>query len=72
MESLRFGLCICSSDWVVYPHYWGDEVYFLHHILHFMDGPLRGSLDLEPRLLDEWLEARHSQVEEEKLIYIAH
>jgi SAM-dependent methyltransferase len=61
-----------GSDWVVYPPYRGDEAYFLHHILHFMEGPLRDSLDLEPRLLDEWLETRHRQVEEGKLIYIAH
>lgn len=61
-----------GSDWVVYPPYRGDEAYFLHHILHFMEGPPRDSLDLEPRLLDEWLETRHRQVEEGKLIYIAH
>ncbi len=61
-----------SSDWVVYPPYPGDEAYFLHHILHLMENALRGCPDLETHLLEQWLETRHRQVEEGRLIYIAH
>lgn len=61
-----------SSDWVIYPPYSGDEAYFLHHILRFMEDTLTGCPDLETHLLEQWLETRHRQVEEGRLIYIAH
>jgi SAM-dependent methyltransferase len=61
-----------SSDWVVYPPYPGDEAYFLHHILHFMETALEDCPDLEKHRLKYWLDTRHSQVEKERLIYIAH
>jgi hypothetical protein len=61
-----------SSDWVVFPPYKGDEAYFLHHILHFMEETLGSCRDLDPHRLKRWLEARHRQVEDGRLIYIAH
>lgn len=61
-----------SSDWVVYPPYRGDEAYFLHHILHFMEESLTGCPDLEPHRLERWLATRHRQVAEGRLIYMAH
>jgi hypothetical protein len=33
---------------------------------------LTGCPDLETHLLEQWLETRHRQVEEGRLIYIAH
>jgi hypothetical protein len=65
-------LCAGSSDWVVHPPYSPDEVYFLHHIIHFMEDALQGCPDLDPDRLSAWLEARHAQIQEGQLIYIAH
>lgn len=64
-----------ASDWVVYGGpggYPGDEAYFLHHILHFVEGALAGDSALDPVQLREWLAARHAQVECGELVYIAH
>ncbi len=61
-----------SSDWVVYPPYKGDEAYFLHHILHVMEEALSRCSDIERKKLDQWISARHRQVEEGQLIYVAH
>ncbi len=61
-----------SSDWVVYPPYPGDEAYFLHHLLHLIEETLREAPNFEPHRLEEWLAVRHRQVEEGRLIYIAH
>lgn len=64
--------CSGSSDWIVVPPYPGDEAYFLHHILHFIEDALRGCSDLEAEDLEGWLCSRHGQVERGELIYIAH
>ncbi len=61
-----------GSDWVVNPPYPADEAYFLHHILHFIENALKDSPDLDLHRLEQWIRSRHLQVEEGRLIYIAH
>lgn len=64
-----------SSDWVVLPRhggYPGDEAYFLHHILYFMESSLAGHPALDAAQFDRWLGRRRAQVDAGELIYIAH
>jgi SAM-dependent methyltransferase len=64
-----------SSDWVVFPGpggYPDDEAYFLHYIIHTMEGALRGHPLLEAKNLHEWTSRRHEQIERGELSYIAH
>ena len=64
-----------ASDWVVFPRSGGypeDEAYFLHFILHTVEGALRGRPEIDPGELAAWLAARHAQVEGGELVYIAH
>jgi len=64
-----------SSDWVVFPGkqgYEGDEAYFLHHIVHTIDTALQAYPELERQSLDNWVRARHEQIERAQLCYIAH
>ncbi len=68
-------LAVGSSDWVVYPSkgdYPGDENYFLHHILHYIDVTLRGHPELDEQRFAEWLEERRRQINRGELTYIAH
>lgn len=64
-----------SSDWVVLPYdqtYPGDEAYFLHHILHFVEAELSGHPELEASSFADWLRTRRQQIDDGELIYIAH
>jgi SAM-dependent methyltransferase len=64
-----------SSDWVVFPGpngYPGEEAYFLHYLIHTVDGALRGQPLLKEELLKEWASRRHQQIERGELTYIAH
>jgi SAM-dependent methyltransferase len=64
-----------SSDWIVFPQagaYVGDEAYFLHHIIHTIDGALAGSPGVSPEALTDWIALRHAQIERGELHYIAH
>jgi len=64
-----------SSDWIVRTHegeYPGDEAYFLHHILHFVEAELSGHPKLEASVFSDWLQTRHRQIDAGELIYIAH
>ncbi|WP_103020350.1 methyltransferase domain-containing protein [Salinibacter altiplanensis] len=64
-----------SSDWVVVPQdgaYPGDEAYFLHHILHFIETELTGHPELDAEAFANWVATRRQQVETGELIYIAH
>ncbi|MFP4229073.1 MAG: class I SAM-dependent methyltransferase [Salinivenus sp.] len=65
-----------SSDWVVVPRdgggYPGDEAYFLHHILHFIETELAGHPELDAGAFADWVATRRRQVETGQLIYIAH
>jgi SAM-dependent methyltransferase len=64
-----------SSDWVVFPQhgqYPADESYFLHHIVNTISSSLSARREVEPRVLQAWVELRHDQVERGELTYIAH
>lgn len=64
-----------SSDWIIVPRdgfYDGDEAYFLHHILYFMETSLGGHPALKDAAFKRWLVLRRAQVEAGELIYIAH
>jgi hypothetical protein len=65
-----------ASDWIVYADadgaYPGDEAYFLHHILHFVETELRDHPELDASAFDDWLHTRRAQVESGALLYIAH
>ena len=66
-----------SSDWVVFAGqdgYPADEAYFLHFIIDTM----RGAIIDHPALVSrrarfaDWIEQRRRQIDENKLVYIAH
>ena len=65
-----------GSDWVVWPSaertYPEDEAYFLHHIVHTIEGALAGSPSLDAPALAAWVDARHDDVDHGEMIYIAH
>ncbi|MEJ2070833.1 MAG: class I SAM-dependent methyltransferase [Syntrophobacterales bacterium] len=64
-----------SSDWVVFPGpqgYPDDEAYFLHYIIHTVEGALRGQPLLEEKTLKDWTSRRHQQIERGELAYVAH
>ena len=64
-----------SSDWVVHAvggDYPADEAYFLGCILHFVEGTLRGHLELDSGEFGEWLALRRGQVARGELVYVAH
>jgi SAM-dependent methyltransferase len=64
-----------SSDWVVFPQagaYTKDEAYFLHHIVHFIQGALAGHPELDRARFEAWASARHEQIDRGELFYIAH
>jgi SAM-dependent methyltransferase len=64
-----------SSDWVVlpgpdgYPH---DEAYFLHFLLHTVDGALRGHPLLKEGTLRDWISRRHQQIDRGEMVYLTH
>ena len=63
-----------SSDWVVFPGpggYPGDEVYFLHFIIHTIQQALEGHPELPEADFRAWIETRHAQIQQGELIYIA-
>jgi len=64
-----------SSDWVVFPgteEYPDDEAYFLHYIIHTIEGALQGQPNLEVKTLQDWTSRRHQQIERGELTYLAH
>jgi SAM-dependent methyltransferase len=74
----KFGgriLAAGSSDWVVFPSptaYPDGEAYFLHYIVNTVEGALRGHPLLSERSLQEWTSRRHQQIDQDKLVYLAH
>lgn len=64
-----------SSDWVVFPGpdgYPGDEAYFLHFLLNTVGLALQDRRELNAERLAAWIRERHSQVDAQTLVYIAH
>lgn len=64
-----------SSDWVVFAGadgYAADEAYFLHFIIHTIDGALRGRPELDQDYFAAWIAQRHAQIEARTLVLIAH
>ncbi len=64
-----------ASDWTVFPHadgYPADEAYFLHFIIYTIYRALRDDPRLDSKMFEAWIEKRHAQVDEHKLVYIAH
>jgi len=64
-----------SSDWVVFAApegYPGDEEFFMHFIVHTIGSALEDHLGLDRKKFSEWIETRHAQVEQGRLVYIAH
>ncbi len=63
-----------SSDWVVFPGpagYPRDEAYFLHFIIHTVRQALEGHPELAEADFRAWIEQRHAQIQQGKLIYLA-
>lgn len=63
------------SDWVVFAGpdgYPGDEQFFLHFIVHTMGSALGDRPELDRKTFAAWVQARHQQVEDGTLVYIAH
>jgi SAM-dependent methyltransferase len=64
-----------SSDWVVFAGengYPEDEAYFLHFIIHTLSNALKNHPDLDLPAFENWISTRHAQIEDLKLVYIAH
>jgi SAM-dependent methyltransferase len=64
-----------SSDWVVFAGengYTEDEAYFLHFIIHTLSNALKNHPDLNLPAFENWISTRHAQIEDLKLVYIAH
>ncbi len=64
-----------SSDWVVIPHagnYPDDEAYFLHFIVHTVNGALRGHPELDAGKFEHWIAQRHRQIADGTLLFVAH
>jgi hypothetical protein len=64
-----------ASDWVVFPGSEGypeEESYFLHYIVHTVGTALDGHPDLDPGRFSRWIAERHAQIEQGRLVYIAH
>jgi SAM-dependent methyltransferase len=64
-----------ASDWVVFAGpdgYRGDEAYFLHFIIHTIGSALEGQTALDQERLAWWVRERHTQVDQGRLVYIAH
>ena len=68
-------LAVGASDWVVFPTaqgYPADEAYFLHFIINTIAGALSGHPDLDLARYNDWIAARHAQVERRELVYVTH
>ena len=64
-----------SSDWVVFAGengYTEDEAYFLHFIIHTISTALQNHPMLNLHAFEEWVNARHAQINSSELVYIAH
>jgi SAM-dependent methyltransferase len=63
-----------SSDWIVFPGpqgYPADESFFLHYIIDTIHTELTGHPALDQNAFQSWIHARHDQVKNAELIFIA-
>jgi len=63
------------SDWVVFAGpdgYSGDEEFFLHFIVQTIGSALKDHPSLDQAQFGQWVQTRHSQIENRELVYIAH
>jgi len=68
-------LSVGSSDWVIYPPALGYDAntsYFLHYIINTVYEALTGRTGIDKQQLESWIRKRHEQVDNNKLVYIAH
>lgn len=68
-------LAVGSSDWVVGSvggQYMGDEAYFLHFIVDTIGNQLNDHPHLISQRFQNWITKRHEQIDQGKLIYLAH
>jgi predicted O-methyltransferase YrrM len=64
-----------SSDWTVFAGsggYPADEAYFLHFIIHTIESAIKNHPEIDARRFANWIDKRHTQIEQKELIYIAH
>ncbi len=64
-----------ASDWVVFAGpdgYRGDDAYFLHFIIHTIGSALKGHPALDQERFARWVQERHTQIDQGRLVYIAH
>ena len=64
-----------SSDWVVYGQdgrYPNDEAEFLRCIIQTIHAQLEREADLDRAHVQDWVSARHAQIDGGELVYIAH
>ena len=64
-----------SSDWAVFAGkdgYREDEAYFLHFLIHTMYLALKNRPEIDQKRFKDWIENRHSQVEQRELVFMAH
>lgn len=64
-----------SSDWFIFPTssgYHHDESYFLHFLIHTIFQALINQPELDLEKFVEWIHLRHTQIERQELVYIAH
>jgi hypothetical protein len=71
VEILDFG----ASNWTISPinnHYFEDEAYFLHYIIHTIETALDGNPEIDSISVKKWIKKRHEQIKQAALTYIAH
>jgi SAM-dependent methyltransferase len=64
-----------ASDWTVFPQiegYPADESYFLHFMIYTIYRALRNNPRLDQETFSEWIQKRHTQIDEHRLVFIAH
>lgn len=64
-----------SSDWIVFPRkdgYIKDEKFFLKFITDTIHQALSENSDVDARLINQWVQKRHRQIDNSDLVYIAH
>jgi SAM-dependent methyltransferase len=64
-----------GSDWIVHPiqgEYRPKEGYFLHYIINTIYHALYDHPLMDQERFSQWIDLRHQQVEQSKLVYIAH